>query len=252
MNWLLSILVVVAFAAALVAQPPDHGSMAARRERLKAALHDEWESQLRPFPELATSVGDNRYNDRLTDYSTESFALQVQHAREALRAFESIDITGFPEQERLSRDLMIRGLREQIEGAKFKEWEMPVDQMNGLHLGLASLPSNTTYRSKKDYQDYVARLHQIPHVLDQATANLRAGLRDRLMQPRYLLEKVALQAQDIASKPAESSPFSQPVHAFPAVISEAEQKSLREVVIGAIARDVAPAYARLAQFLRTE
>ena len=252
MNWMLSILVAVSFAVALVAKLPDEGSTAARRASLKAALHDEWEYQLRTYPELATSVGDNRYNDRLSDYSPQSIAGQLQHVQQSLLIFESIDTKGFPDQERLSRDLMIRGLREQIEGARFKDWEMPVDQMNGLHIGLASLPSNTTFHVVKDYQDYIARLHQIPRVLDQAIGNMRAGLHDHLNQPRYLLEKVVLQAQDIASKPVEDSPFSQPVHTFPAGISDAEQKSLRDAVIAAIAQDVAPAYARLAEFLRNE
>ena len=252
MNWMLPLFVAVSVAFALAAQPPDEGSTAARRDRLKSALHAEWEYQLRTYPELATSVGDNRYNDRLSDYSAESMALQFQHVREALRVIESIDTTGFPEQERLSRDLMIRGLREQIEGEKFKDWEMPVDQMNGLHIGLANLPSTTTFKVAKDYQDYVKRLQQIPRVLDQATVNMRAGLHDHLVQPRYLLEKTALQAQDIASKPPEDSPFAKPIHEFPSGISTAEQKSLREAVIVAITHDVSPAYARLAQFLRTE
>ena len=65
----------------------------------------------------------------------------------------------------------------------------------------------------KDYQDYIARLHQIPRVLEQATANMRAGLRDRLVPPRYLLEKAAVQAQDIAGKSVKQSvlPTGQPV-----------------------------------------
>ena len=147
MNWLLSVLVAVSCAMAVVAQAPDENSTAARRARLKAALQEEWEYRLRTYPELATAVGDNRYNDRLSDYSPEFFAGEVQHARQALQIFESIDTAGFPEQERLSKDLMIRDLREQIEGARFKDWEMPVDQMNGVHLALASLPSDTTFRS---------------------------------------------------------------------------------------------------------
>jgi len=252
MNWLLTVLIAVSCAMALVVQAPDENSTVARRARLKAALQEEWEYRLRTNPELATAVGDNRYNDRLSDYSPEFFAGQLRHQRQALAIFESIDTAGFPEQERLSKDLMIRDLREQIEGARFKDWEMPVDQMNGIHLAYASLPSGTTFRSMKDYQDYIARLHQIPRVLDQATANMRAGLGEHLVPPRYLLEKAALQVQDIAAKSAESSPFSQPVHKFPAGISAAEQKPLRDAVIAAVSQEVTPAYARLAEFLRTQ
>jgi uncharacterized protein (DUF885 family) len=252
MNGLISGLVAVSVLAGIVAQAADENSVAARRARLKAALHDDWEYTLRTSPELATSVGDNRYNDRLSDYSPESIEEQVQHARQALKIFESIDTSGFPEQERLSRDLMIRYQSEQIEGARFKDWEMPVDQMNGLHIGLASLPSGAPFHSVKDYQDYIARLHQIPRVLQQATANMRSGLSDHLVPPRYLLEKTVLQAQDIAGKKVEDSPFSQPVRKFPDGISAAEQKTLRDAVYAAVTEEVSPAYARLAEFLRTE
>jgi uncharacterized protein (DUF885 family) len=252
MNWVLSITMVVSCAMVLMAQVPDENSLAARRERLKSALHAEWEHTLRTSPEFATSVGDNRFNDRLSDYSAESFAAQLQHAREALPIFEAIDTTGFPEQERLNRDLMLRGLREQIAGARFKDWEMPIDQMNGLHLGLASLPTYTTFHTVKDYDDYISRLHQIPRVLAQATEDMRAGMRDHLVQPRYLLEKTVLQAKDIAGKKVEDSPFSQPVRSFPSGIADAEQRRLREAVYAAITKEVAPAYSRLADFLRDQ
>jgi uncharacterized protein (DUF885 family) len=247
-SWL-SVLVAVFCVLGVVAQTLGEDSSEARRARLKAALHEEWEHQLRAYPELATQVGDPRYNDRLSDYSAEFYLGEVQHARQALQVFESIDTTGFPEQERLNKELMVRGLREQIEGAQFKDWEMPVDQMNGVQIALASLSSYTSFRSVKDYQDYAARLHQIPRVLQQATANMRAGLADHLVQPRYLLEKAALQAQDIAGKSAEDSPFSLPVHNFPAGISADEQKALRDAVIAVVRQEVTPAYARLADFL---
>ena len=252
MEWILSVIMAVSCAMVLVAKSPEESPVAARRDQLKTALQQEWEYQMRTYPEFATSVGDNRYNDRLSDYSAEAFAAQLQHAQHVLPAFEAIDPAGFPEQERLSRELMIRSLREQIEGAKFKDWEMPVDQMNGLHIGLANLPSSTTFHTVKDYQDYLARLHQIPRVLDQATADMRLGLGDHLVPPRFLLEKVVVQAQDIASKPVKDSPFSQPVNKFPAGISETEQKELREAVFNEVTHDVAPAYARLAEFLRND
>ncbi len=252
MNWVFSGLVTVSCAIAMVAQAPGENSTEARRARLKAALQAEWEYQLRAHPEFATAVGDNRYNDRLSDYSPEFFAGELQHARQALQIFESIDTRGFPEQERLNKVLMIRGLREQIEAARFKDWEMPVDQMNGVHLQIASLPSDTLFLSAKDYQDYIARLHQIPRLFQQATANMRAGLADHLVPPRYLLEKSTLEAEDIAGKSAEDSPFTQPVRKFPAGLSEADKKNLRDAALAAVKEEVAPAYARLAEFLRAE
>ena len=98
LEWIgfLSVLMAVSCAMALVAQAPDENSTAARRERLKAALQEEWEYQLRTYPELATSVGDNRYNDRLSDYSPEFFAAQLRHAQQALPDFRIDRYRGIP------------------------------------------------------------------------------------------------------------------------------------------------------------
>ncbi len=252
MNWLLSVLIAASCVTAVVANPPDEDLLESRRARFKAALAEDWEYQLRTHPELATFIGDNRYNDRLSENTPEFYARQVEHARHELQIFQAIDGTGFPEQERLSRDLMIRDLNEQIEGARFKHWEIPIDQMNGLHLALASMPSNVPLKTAQDYRDYISRLHQIPRVLDQAIANMRQGLADHLVQPRYLLEKAAAQAQDIAGKAVETSPFSQPAKKFPAGISAADQKTLHDAILEVVGKEVTPAYARLAEFLRTD
>jgi uncharacterized protein (DUF885 family) len=147
---------------------------------------------------------------------------------------------------------MIRELRQDIEGAKFKHWEMPVNQMDGLHLELPDLIVLTPFMTVSDYDNYLARLHQIPHAFDQVTANMRQGLDDGLMPPRFLLEKVAAEADDIASKSGESSPFAKPVKEFPSSVPEPEQNRLREAVLKAIADQVVPTYQRFATFVRTE
>jgi len=200
----------------------------ARRKQLKSALDDEWEYALRNNPEFATYVGDSRYNDKLSDQSPEAVERDFKHAQEALKRVEAIDVTGFPEQERLNQQLAVRELREQIEGTSLKNWEMPVNQMGGIHLDYAAMPSQLPFRTAKDYEDYLARLHQMPRAFDQTISVMRLGMRDHMMPPRYVLEKVATQAEDIAGKPPEASPFAQPVLKFPSGISEADQKRLRE------------------------
>src|SRR5512143_1894829 len=79
-----------------------------RRRQLNSLLQEEWEYTLKTHPELATHAGDNRYNDRLSDHSAEFYAREVEHDKEALKRFEAIDTTGFPEQERLNKILMVR------------------------------------------------------------------------------------------------------------------------------------------------
>src|SRR5437762_714097 len=227
-------------------------SLEARRAELIRQLADEWEYTLRTQPELATHVGDNRYNDRVSDLSDKAIAEDLEHERRALRGFEAIDTTGFPEQEKLNQALMVRSLREGIEAAKFKNWEMPATQFGGIHLGYASLPFDTPFRDVKDYENYRARLLQIPRVLEQATGHMRDGLRDHLMPPKYLLEKVSVQAQEVADSALDESPFTNPLRKFPNSVSEADRKRLSEAIQRAVKDQVAPAYAKFAKFVRDD
>ena len=94
-------------------------NLEARRADLNRLLSEEWEYTLRTEPELATQVGDNRYNDRLSDFSDKAIAEGIEHARQALARFEAIDVAGFPEQERLNQALMVRSLREDLERGRF-------------------------------------------------------------------------------------------------------------------------------------
>jgi len=231
----------------------DHrSSLEARRAELKRLLSDEWEYTLRTAPELATSVGDRRYNDRLGDFSDKAIADDLEHTRLALKKFEALDVTGFPEQERLNHALMVRDLRESAEGARFKGWEMPATQFGGVHLEYASLAYSVPLRTVKDYENYLARLRQIPRVLDEAIGHMRGGLRDHLMPPKYLLEKVAAQAQQVADAPLEKCTFTDPLRKFPDSIPQQDRARLQSSIEDAVRNEVAPAYVRFARFVREE
>ena len=224
----------------------------ARRAELKRLLNDEWEYTLEHSPELATNVGDGRYNDRLSDFSDKAIAEGIEHARQALAKFEALDVTGFPEQERLNHALMVRSLREDLDRAQFKDWEMPATQFNGIHLWYASMPSYLPFHNVKDYENYLARLRQMPGRMDVAMGHMRDGLRDHLMPPKYLLEKVAGQAQQVADAPLDKTSFTEPLRKFTDSISEQDRARLRTAIEDEVKNEIVPAYAKFAKFVRED
>jgi uncharacterized protein (DUF885 family) len=223
-----------------------------RRARFRALIDAQWQYELKTHPELATYVGDARYNDRLSDLSAEAIAAEDEENKRQLALFSGIDSTGFSPEDLLNKQLMIRGLQQAIEDTKLKGWEMPVDQMNGIHLSLAALPSQMPFATVKDYENYIARLHAIPRALEQAMGVMKLGLRDRLMPPKYLLEKVGEQAQGIADDAPERSPYARPAEKFPAAVPAPEQERLRKQILAAIEKDVNPAYAVFARFVKQD
>jgi uncharacterized protein (DUF885 family) len=213
------------------------------------ALFEElYQSDLKNSPERATAYGDYRYNDQLSDRSLAAIARRHTSDVAYLDRLKAIPTTGFPEQDLLSHDLLVRVLQQRLSDYELKEYEMPVDQMNGVHTGLADLPLAMPFDSVKHYEDYIARLHQIPRVLNQTTEVLRAGMKDNLMPVRFLLEKVPGQCNGIIA----ANPFLIPTKKYPASISPADQKRLTEAITDAINKDVIPAYRSFAAFITTD
>jgi uncharacterized protein (DUF885 family) len=220
-------------------------------ERLAAqnALFDEiWETGLRHAPERATFVGDYRYNDKLSDDSLAEIMERDKEDRAFLVRLKAISTDGFPDQDLLSHQLMQRSFEQRIAGFELKNYEMPVNQFGGIHTGLANLPLAIPLDSVKHYEDYIARLHQMPRALNQTVEVMRAGMKDNLMPVRFLLEKVAEQCQGIV----DNNPFLIPTRKYPAGISADDQKRLTQEITDAANNEVLPAYKSFAQFVRTE
>lgn len=213
-----------------------------------AVFDDYYETQLRERPETATAVGDYRYNDRLSDYSLQAIAAREKNNEDFLARIQSISTDGFSDQDQLSHDLLIRVLQLRMADFNLKEYEMPINQQNGIHTSLADLPLEVPFDSVKHYEDYISRLHQVPRALDQVTEVLRVGMKDKLMPVRFLAEKIPGQCEGII----KANPFLQPTKKYPASISAEDQARLTREITEAINTDVIPAYKKFAEFVRNE
>jgi uncharacterized protein (DUF885 family) len=227
-------------------------SVEARVKALHTLLDEQWEYVLRTSPEFASILGDKRYNDKLSDFSQAAIDRDLAQNRVFLAKFTAVDATGFPEQERLNRDLMVRNLRETLEAAKFREWEMPVNQMNGLHIDAPQLVTSLSFDTVKDYEDYIARLKQLPRAFRDVTVQMRKGMSEGLIPPKILLVQAAKQANDLATQRPEDSPFAIPTTKFPKEFSAADQTRLRDGVLAALRDSVLPAYVKFTAFLNDE
>nr|WP_232227988.1 DUF885 family protein [Asaia astilbis] len=219
-------------------------------EAFDRLLDQEWQYQLKNAPELATSIGDYRYNDRWTDLSVAHIKGSVPVLNGFLKQFEAIAPASLDDQRQISRAMIIQQLQDTLEGIRLKTYEMPIDQMNGAQLQYPGFVSSIPFDSTRHYEDYLARLRAIPKAIDQVIALARLGEKDGLMPPRFLLEKAELQVEQIAAPEGEKSPFGEPVTKFPAAVPAADQARLRKAIIAAIDHDVRPAYQRLAAFMK--
>src|SRR5437762_9488757 len=212
-------------------------------------LFDEfYETGLKNSPERATAYGDYRYNNLLGQYSLKEIARQHVEADDFLRRLKAIPTDGMSDTDLLSHQVMQRQLEREDVNYELKNYEMPVNQQNGVHTRLADLPLSVPLDSVQHYQDYISRLRQIPRVLDQTTEVMRQGLKDGLMPPKLVLEKLPGQCDGIIA----ANPFLLPTKKFPKEFSGEDKKRLTDEITKAVNDDVFPAYKKFAEFLRTD
>jgi uncharacterized protein (DUF885 family) len=246
MRLLTRLFLILAVAVTAFAQNPK--PIADRLAAQNALFEEQYESDLRNAPERATAFGDYRYNDKLSDHSLAAIAQRHKTDEDFLKRLQAIPTAGFSDQDQLSHDLLVRSLQQRMADFDLKEYEMPINQQGGVHTGLADLPLSVPFDSVKHYEDYIARLHQIPRVLSQTTEVLRAGMKDKLMPVRFLLEKIPVQCQGII----DADPFLVPTKKYPPGISAEDQKRLTQQITDAINKDVIPAYKSFAAFISKE
>jgi uncharacterized protein (DUF885 family) len=223
-----------------------------RRKQLNDLFAERWEYTMRTNPIYASMLGDKRWNDKLNDFSQAFIDQDLEKTRSFLTRFEAVDTSGFPPQEVLNKTLMVRDLRMNLDGARFKPWETPVSQFNGIHIEMPDLITVLSFETTKDYEDYIARVKAMPLLFDQTEIQMRKGMAEGLMKPRFLLEKVAVQANNIAIQNPDKTPFARPFSNFPESVSEPDQKRLRDQGLAAIQDSVLPAYQKFTAFVRDE
>ena len=236
-------------AQAPASRPLPAAQVEANRKALNAVFQDYWEDNLKHSPEFASTLGDKRYNDQISDYSVKAVNEGLAREQNFLMRLAVIDPAGLSAQETIGRELLLRTFADDQEAAEFKEWEMPVNQMSGIHTIYPRLVAQLTFTTVKDYDDWIARLHAIPKAFDQVTANMSIGMDDGRVPPKYLLEKALEQVKGLASQKPEESPLALPLKNFPAGVKPGERERIKAEMLDAIGKEVQPAYLRFARFL---
>ena len=231
-----------------VAQTPVSTPVTERVDAQNKLFDEYFENGLRENPERATAIGDYRYNALLGDESLAAVARQHATAMAFEQRLRAIPTDGMGEQDLLSHQLLLRSFERGDEYYLLKNYEMPINQQNGIHTSLADLPLSMPFDTVQHYEDYIARLHAIPTALNQTVEVLKAGERDGLMPPKFLIEKLPVQCDGIIA----SNPFALPLKKFPATFSDADKQRLTTAINSAISTDVFPAYKSFAGFLRTD
>lgn len=248
---------LAAFALSACAAAPIQNAGTARGGDADAQLSqlfaDYWEANLAHNPLTATFIGDPRYNDRLPNTLTAAWRAQdLAFEREWLARINAVNKQGLSEQSLLSLEIFKREREQGIEGYEHPGHLIPINQFYNLAGLMAQLGSGTSaqpFRNTKDYEDWLVRATQLPGILDQAILNMREGMRQGVVQPRVLMEKVLPQLDALISDDPSQTLFYRPITQFPDAVTADDRERLTAAYTALIRDELMPAYRRLRGFI---
>ena len=249
------VLAAAAFAAALLASAP---AMAGPAEDLAKLMKDYDEAILRLYPSAALYRGDTRYLDRYEDNLTPEFLAEARKlSKEYTDRLTPIDRSQLNYQDQLSYDIFAWTMKDQAEGLALGETfnMLPLDQFNAAH---ESFVREMQWRSKfpfntaADYEKAMKRMAGFAHWIDTAIAQMREGMAKGVVQPRFMVERLIVQADELAAKAPDDDVLMGPVKNMPKTIKGKTRARVSAAYRNAVTKTVVPAFKRLAAFLKNE
>jgi uncharacterized protein (DUF885 family) len=221
-------------------------------EAFKQLYEKEWAFRLAEFPGLASSVGVHDYDHRLSHVSKSDQQRRYSFWKEIRASLDSISCERLDRNDCINYRMFKRQMDNAIAGFEINDYLIPFSSDWGFYMSWARLPQETDFDGLKDYQNYLARLAELPVVMDEYIDLMREGLKTGMTQPRIILDgrDKPIKAQLVDR--VDQSGFFEPFKDLPSTISSEDRAALISRADEVIGKGVVPAYQRLLDFFHQE
>ncbi|MEA1882599.1 MAG: DUF885 domain-containing protein, partial [Candidatus Marinimicrobia bacterium] len=220
--------------------------------KLHQLFEDQWEKSLKEHPERATYLGDDRYNDRLTDMSMKAVDQRHKESQSLMKKLEKIPREKLNASDKLNYDLYHKQLKRGLDGFQFKGYLMPIDQMGGVQINAPNLVNITPFRNKQDFDNYLKRLEAFPIYMDQIIALMEEGLDEDMIQPGIILRSVPDQIKAQYEIEVDDSPFFKPFNDKLSAIPDTLQETYAAWGREAVEKHIFTSFRKLDEFFSEE
>ncbi|MFN3389478.1 MAG: DUF885 domain-containing protein, partial [Allosphingosinicella sp.] len=237
-------------AAALACAAP---AAAAPADDFQALLADHYAWLLRENPTYATALGVRDHDDRIQDISLAAEDRRAREAQAFLGRLEAIPEAGLSPAERTTRAILRRDLAERIEANRLPQRTMLFTTYSGWHQNFAGMARSLPFRTRADFESYLARLEQYPDLNDAALAITAQAVRGGHVLPCSVLGNYERSITGvIAPDPAKSRFYEPFLGPRPVDVEEDYWAALQARARRIIGEVLNPAYEKHAQFYRTQ
>jgi uncharacterized protein (DUF885 family) len=227
------------------AAPEDAGAQA------HALFERDWQWRLQHQPELATRIGEHRYDGQLLDTSLAGAAQRIDHARRVLERARRIDPAQLSGPDRLSWELFTGDQDRILARAAIVPFDpQPITAQDGLQFRLPQLVAQMPFVTEDDYRNYLARLRALPRYVDGIIEQMREGMRTGWIAPKAVMSALPAQLHTLRQHLADGA-VGAPLRALPATIPPDARERIAADGQAAL-QAAAGALLKLEDFVRTD
>lgn len=220
--------------------------------QLNALMAEYWDYLLDEDPLQATRAGRTEYNDRMPSVTAESRARRLAAERRFLARSRDIDRQRLSDTGRVNAELFEWVLADSIGAYELDLARIPFNTFSGFFMDALTAHNGVRMATVADYEDYLARMADIPRYFDESLANMQRGVDTGFVLPQIVIDGVLPTiAAQVKTRPEDSS-FYEPFADISAALPDDEKERLRGAARQVISTAVMPAFAEVARYLQRD
>ena len=221
-------------------------------EKLTEIINERWDYSLKENPLSATRSGLSEYNHLLPRVSAKDNDNRLVAEQKFLDRLSTIDIEQLTDENRINHQLLKWVIEDSISRYQLNLSRIPLNTFSSFFLSVLSMGNGLVMSNTKDYQDYIARLNEIPRYFNENIENMHTGIETNFTLPKIVIEGIlpTVKAQ-IYKDPTKSSLY-KPFLKMNNTLSEETKAQLRASAKQAISKSAIPAFETFAEFFGGE
>jgi uncharacterized protein (DUF885 family) len=228
-------------------------ALAGPTEDFHKLMDDIWATQLKDAPVFATQTGVTTYDRELGVFTLAEFDRQAAETAAFLKRLEAIPASALSPADQTNHSILKRTLSDGVTFNTFGERQMVYSTLGSPHQFWAGIGEQQPFRTYTDYDNYLARIGQVPTQMANMADISRKAAREGFVQPCVTLTTFETTITGVvADDPAKSrfyAPFAGPK---PSTVSDAQWAELQARAKALITGKINPSYLDWARVYRTE
>ena len=228
-------------------------ALAGPTEDFHSLMDAVWAAYLKDNPVSASQAGVTTYDRQLGTLTLAEFDRQAAEAKAFLGQLAGIDVATLSPGDQASYRILKRSLSDIVESNRFGERAMIYSTLGSFHQNYAGLGEGLPFRTFADYDNYLARLDQVPVQMANGVAISRQAAAQGFVQPCVTLTNFPQTITGVIAADPTKSRFYEPFAATrPGTISEKDWGALQARARTVISGKINPAYQSWADAYHTD